>query len=99
MVAVIKTGYAVERTFNYNENKVKAGIAICIGAGNYPIDVEKLNTKMKINRLVRQALLNENVKRYSVHISLNFDPSEKDLTIETLKQIAGTYMQKIGFGA
>src|SRR6266536_2611641 len=33
----------------------------------------------------------------SVHISLNFDPSEK-LDEATLKNIADTYMNKIGFG-
>ncbi|MDJ1484220.1 relaxase/mobilization nuclease domain-containing protein [Cytophagaceae bacterium YF14B1] len=35
--------------------------------------------------------------RNSVHISLNFDPSEK-LSCEQLQEIAQTYMDKIGFG-
>ncbi len=36
MVAVIKTGHSIHRILNYNENKVKQGVAECIGAGNYP---------------------------------------------------------------
>ena len=36
MVAVIKTGSSIHRTFNYNEQKVKEGVAECILAANYP---------------------------------------------------------------
>lgn len=74
MVAVIKTGRSIHRILNYNENKVKKGAAKCISAANYPIDVEKLSFTHKLNRLVKQAALNENVTRISVHVSLNFDP-------------------------
>lgn len=41
--------------------------------------------------------MNENSKRNSVHISLNFDPSENH-SKEKLIEIADTYMEKIGFG-
>ncbi len=98
MVAVIKTGYSIHRIFNYNENKVKAGVAECIGAGNYPVDVEKMSGSMKLNRLLKQAALNENVSRNSVHISLNFDASDTGLSKEKLVKIADAYMQKTGFG-
>jgi len=97
MVAVIKTGHSLRRIVNYNENKVKEGKAQCIAAGNYPVDVEKLTFNQKLNRLQKQAALNENVTRNSVHISLNFDPSEK-LSDKQLQEIAATYLQKIGFG-
>lgn len=97
MVAVIKTGSSLHRAFNYNEQKVKAGVAECIMAANYPKDLELLTLSNKLNRLLNQAALNENVTRNSVHISLNFDPSEK-LSHDRLREIAGTYMQKIGFG-
>lgn len=97
MVAVIKTGYSIHRTLNYNENKVKEGVAECISAVNYPKDVSQLSFSNKLNRLINQAALNENVKRKSVHISLNFDPSEK-FSHEKLQNIADSYMQKIGFG-
>ena len=32
MVAVIKTGHSITRILNYNENKVKEGVAQCIAA-------------------------------------------------------------------
>lgn len=99
MVAVINTGRSIRAIFNYNENKVSNGAAQCIGEGNYPMDIDKMDTGFKLNMLLKQLELNENVKRNSVHISLNFDPSEKDLSKEKLIEIADTYMAKIGFGA
>jgi hypothetical protein len=97
MVAIIKTGHSLYRILNYNENKVKEGVARFISACNYPIDAEKLSFSQKLNRLLKQAALNENVTRNSVHVSLNFNPSEK-LSDAQLKGIADSYMQKIGFG-
>ena len=97
MVAIIKTGYAIHKVFYYNENKVKEAVAECIGAGNYPIDVDKMRGDVKLNRFLKQLELNENVKRNSVHISINFDPSENH-SKEKLMAIADTYMEKIGFG-
>jgi len=98
MVAVIKTGHSIHRIFNYNENKVRVGVAECIGVGNYPVDPDKMNLSMKLNRLMKQLELNENVKRSSVHISLNFHASESHFAKEKLLAIADTYMEKIGFG-
>ncbi|MCV9926278.1 relaxase/mobilization nuclease domain-containing protein [Flavobacterium sp. LS1R49] len=97
MVAIIKTGHSIHNIFNYNENKVKQGVAACIGEGNYPMDVDKMSGTMKVNRFLKQAALNDNVKRNSVHISLNFHPSE-NYSKEKLMDIAHTYMDKIGFG-
>lgn len=97
MVAIIKTGHSLHNIFNYNENKVKQEIALCIGEGNYPIDADKMSLTMKLNRLLKQTALNDKVKRNSVHISLNFDPSENH-SKEKLMDIANTYMDKIGFG-
>jgi hypothetical protein len=97
MVAIIKTGHSIHNIFNYNENKVKQGVAVCIGEGNYPVDVDKMNGTMKLNRFLKQLALNDNVKRNSVHISLNFDSSEINLSKEKLMEIAKTYMEKIGF--
>lgn len=97
MVAIIKTGSSVHNIFNYNENKVKQGVAECIAEGNYPVDLEQLSVSMRLNRLLKQNALNGNVKRNSVHISLNFDPSEITLSKEKLIAIANTYMEKIGF--
>jgi hypothetical protein len=97
MVAIIKTGHSIHKVFYYNENKVKENVAECIGAGNYPIDVDKMGLTIKLNRFLKQLELNENVKRNSIHISINFDPSENH-SKEKLMAIADSYMEKIGFG-
>ena len=97
MVAVIKTSRSINSILNYNENKVKEGVAECISAVNYPLELEKLSFTHKQNRFLKLSSLNENVKRNSVHISLNFDPSENH-SKEKLIEIADAYMEKIGFG-
>ncbi|WP_277014987.1 relaxase/mobilization nuclease domain-containing protein [Flavobacterium lindanitolerans] len=97
MVAVIKTGHSIRRIFHYNENKVLENVAVLIGAENYPLDAEKLSQKTKLSILERQLALNANVSRNSVHVSLNFDPSENNLDQEKLVAIANRYMQGIGF--
>jgi len=95
---VIKVANSVHRIFNYNENKVKEAVAVCIRAENYPLEAEEMSLKMKLNFLLKRMELNENVKRNSLHISLNFDPSETDLSGEKLIEISKVYMQKLGFG-
>jgi hypothetical protein len=97
MVAIIKTGNSLRRSFYYNENKIKEGVAECIMAGNYPAEAENLTENQRLNMLLKLAAMNENVTRNSVHISLNFDPSEQ-LSRAQLSEIAQTYMEKIGFG-
>ncbi|WP_286971941.1 relaxase/mobilization nuclease domain-containing protein [Flavobacterium sp. UBA4854] len=97
MVAVIKTSSSIRGILNYNENKVEIGKAECISAVNYPLELEKLNFTSKLNRFLKLAELNTNAKRNSVHISLNFDPSENH-SKEKLAEIADTYMEKLGFG-
>jgi hypothetical protein len=97
MVAVIKTSSCIRGILNYNENKVEIRKAECISALNYPLELEKLNFTSKLNRFLKLAELNTNVKRNSVHISLNFDPSENH-SKEKLAEIADTYMEKLGFG-
>lgn len=97
MVAVIGTGHSIRNIFFYNEQKVEEGVAHCIMAGNYPLDLEQMNQNHRLNRLLRQAALNENVKRNSVHISLNFSPTEQ-FSKEQLQVMAADYMDRIGFG-
>src|SRR4051812_30019494 len=99
MVAVINTGHSIRSIFNYNENKVRLGKAECIGEGNYPIDLADLTLDSKLKTLLKQLELNKNVTRNSVHISLNFDQSEKEFSNEKLMEIAQVYMDKIGFGS
>ncbi|TRX30907.1 relaxase [Flavobacterium sp. ZT3R18] len=97
MVAIIKSSHSIRSVFHYNENKVKAGVADCIAAGNYPVDVDKMSDTMKLNLFLKRLELNENVKCNTLHISLNFDPSENH-SKEKLIAIADAYMEKIGFG-
>src|ERR1700712_1468663 len=96
MVAVIHTGSSLQSVLNYNEQKVKEQVASCLAAGNYPKDVEDLTFNQKLSRLQNQADLNTRAQVNSVHISLNFDPSER-LSDDRLKEIAEIYLQKIGF--
>jgi len=96
MVAVIHASSSLRNALNYNEQKVKQGVATCLTAANYPKDAEDLTFNQKLNRLQNQAVLNLKTKVNCVHISLNFDPSEK-LSEERLNQISETYLQKIGF--
>ena len=98
MVAVIKIPRSMHRVFNYNENKVKEGVAECIGAENYPLNAEDMSLNIKLKFLLKRMELNENVKRNSVHISLNFDPSESGISNEKLMELANVYMDKLGFG-
>lgn len=95
MVAVIKYSESLRNIVNYNENKVKEGVAECIGAANYPKDLEDLTFNNKINRLTKQAALNEGVELNGIHISLNFHPKEK-LSVYKMNNIANTYMEKLG---
>ena len=54
MVAVIKTGHSILRILNYNENKVKEGVAECIGENNYPIDLSQshIHHVHQINKII-----------------------------------------------
>lgn len=96
MVAVIHASSSLRNTLNYNEKKVKEEVATCLAAVNYPKDVQDLTFNQKLYRLQNQADLNIKTKVNSVHISLNFDPSEK-FSDEKLNEISDTYLEKIGF--
>ena len=98
MVAVIKPGQSMHRIFNYNENKVKEGVAECIGSENFPLNAEDMTLKIKLGYLLQRLALRRDVAYKTVHVSLNFDPSEIHLGKEKLVEIANTYMQKLGFG-
>jgi hypothetical protein len=96
MVAVIHASSSLRNALNYNEQKVKEQMTTCLAAVNYPKDVQDLTLNQKLVRLQNQADLNIATKVNSVHISLNFDPSEK-FSEDKLKEISETYLQKIGF--
>jgi hypothetical protein len=97
MVAVINSRYSLRSAVYYNEQKVNLGKVQCLSAGNYPKDVKNLSVFQKLKRLTNQANLNEIAKRNSVHISLNFHPSDQ-LDNKRLAEIGELFMNKIGFG-
>jgi hypothetical protein len=97
MVAVIHSSKSLRNVLNYNEQKVKGGLAVCLEAGFYPKEATELSFKQKLLRLEKLTSLNQQTKVNAVHISLNFDPSE-ELSDNTLREIAAVYLARIGFG-
>lgn len=97
MVAIIKTGNSIRGMVQYNEQKVRKGVADCIHMENYPMDVSQSTKQERLKMLLNLASRNKNVRRNSVHISLNFAPGEQ-LAPSDLKNIAREYMDRIGFG-
>lgn len=97
MVAKITIPKSIEAALNYNEKKVQKGNALCLHAANYLKDANEMNFYQKLSGFERLNSLNERATTKTLHVSLNFDPSEK-LAENKLLQIASDYMQKIGFG-
>ena len=97
MVAKITTPKSIEAALNYNEKKVQKGNAFCLHAANYLKYAKDMNFYQKLNGFERLNTLNERATTKTLHVSLNFDPSEK-LAENKLLQIASDYMEKIGFG-
>jgi hypothetical protein len=97
MVARITIPASLSASLNYNEKKVQKGVAECIAAGNFLLSADQMNFYHKLNTFENRNKLNERATTKTIHISLNFAPSEK-LSDETLKNIADNYMEKIGFG-
>jgi len=97
MVAVVHHSKSLRGCLNYNEHKVKAGLAKCLDAGFYPMDAADMNFHQKLRRLELLTELNQQTKVNSVHISLNFHPSEKP-SEALLCEIAEVFLEKIGFG-
>src|SRR6187401_2266067 len=96
MVAKITVPNSIKRALNYNEQKMKEGIAECIYAHNFLKEAEQLNFYEKLNRFERLIALNKRATTNTVHISLNFGLNET-IGREKLTEIASVYMAKIGF--
>jgi hypothetical protein len=96
MVCKVRSGKNIKGALNYNENKVKEGVAECIGAANFVGEPQHLRFFDKLARLEQFIEKNARAKTNCVHISLNFDVSEK-LNQNKLNEIAANYMDKIGF--
>jgi len=77
MVAKISTPNSMLAALNYNENKVKMSKAICLHAEGFLLDTNELSFTQKAKGFERLNERNETAKTKTLHISLNFDPSEK----------------------
>lgn len=97
MVAKIITGKSIRGALHYNESKVAEGEATLILASGFAGDIERLSFQQKLKRFENLTQLKPSVKTNALHISLNFDASEK-LDNLKMQQIALAYMEKIGFG-
>ena len=97
MVAKITIPKSIEAALNYNEKKVQKGTAQCLYAGNYLNDANKMNFYQKLDGFETNNRLNKMATTKTLHVSLNFDPTEK-LPESKLVEIASVYMEKIGFG-
>ncbi|MBN8665885.1 MAG: relaxase/mobilization nuclease domain-containing protein [Chitinophagales bacterium] len=99
MVVRITSPHSLQRALNYNEQKCQQEKAVCLFAGNYLLEAGQMNFHQKMERMQDLIARNERAKKSNtLHISLNFDPSEK-FSGGKLTQIATAYMEKIGFGS
>ncbi|RZM10842.1 MAG: relaxase, partial [Pedobacter sp.] len=97
MVVKITSPHSIKRALNYKEQKVLKGQATCILAEGFLMAPHNLNFYQKLERFTDLISLNERSKKSNtLHISLNFDPSEK-FGPDKLEAIAKSYMHKIGF--
>ncbi len=97
MVARINTGKSISKALNYNEKKVQQGTAEILSAINFLKDADKMNFYEKLGMFEKLTTLNERTTTNTLHVSLNFDPSEI-LANEKLIAVAESYMKRIGFG-
>lgn len=97
MVAKIKIGKSIRGILHYNENKVAEGEANLILASGFAGDIEKMNFHNKVKRFQHLTDLKPTIKTNALHISLNFEASEK-IDNTKMQQIAISYMELIGFG-
>ena len=96
MVAKITVPNSIKRALNYNEQKMKEGVAKCIYAHNFLKEAERLNFYEKLSRFENLISLNKRASTNTVHISLNFGLNE-NIEKDKLAEIASVYMEKIGF--
>ena len=97
MVARINTGKTISKALNYNEKKVQEGQAEYLRAENFSKDIQDMNFYEKLKSFEKLTSLNERTATNTLHVSLNFDPSEK-ISNEKMVSIAQSYMSQIGFG-
>ena len=68
MVARITTPKRIMDALNYNEQKVKKGIAECIAAGNYLRDLSSMNFYQKLAGIENRNVLNDRATTMTLHV-------------------------------
>jgi hypothetical protein len=96
MVARITFPKSLQEALNYNEHKVKKGVAECIAERNFLLPVSAMNFYHKLHWFEERNALNERASTRTLHVSLNFHPSEKP-DYNKLIDIGNDYMEGIGF--
>lgn len=97
MVARIKIGKSIRGILHYNEQKVTEGDARIVMASGFATELDSLDFNGKLRRFQHLTELRPSVATNALHISLNFDVSEK-LQDEKMQRIANRYMELLGFG-
>jgi ribosomal protein S24E len=97
MLPKIGRSQEMAETLAYNEEKLAAGQARCLAAGNFVKDVKDLTWEDKLYHFTRLTSLNEKIIKPGMHISLNFHPTDR-LSDAQLVEISREYLQKMGFG-
>lgn len=97
MVTKIKIGTSIRGILHYNENKIATGEAKLILASGFAGEIENMTFNNKLQRFEHLTELKPTVESNALHISLNFDSSEK-ITTSKMQEIAIAYMERLGFG-
>jgi Relaxase/Mobilisation nuclease domain len=94
MFARVNYNRSIRHTLNYNERKMKLGKAECLLAENFLKDPQLLSRDDKLSRFTRLNVLNDKAKANTLHISLNFHPTDQ-IDNELMKELARKYMEKL----
>ena len=97
MVTIINTSRNIARTLDYNEQKLTDGRAELLLASGFIKPTPKLSLQDKLRQFERYNSLNERALVNTLHITLNFDPSDT-LGKDRLTAIAEQFMASLGFG-
>lgn len=97
MVARINTSKDISKALNYNEQKIRQGAASLLEGENFLKEVHEMNFYEKLEGFRQWMSLNERAITNTLHVSLNFDPSEK-ISDQLMISVAKEYMEQIGFG-
>ncbi|HEY9259492.1 relaxase/mobilization nuclease domain-containing protein [Chitinophaga sp.] len=87
----------IGKMLNYNEQKVQAGTAALLYAGNFLQEKEHLSFYDKLSRFTDLNELNTRTSKNAIHIILNFHPTD-NLNDDLMSNIGNDYMKRIGMG-